>query len=158
MSSIKKTNCCRILDSLDIPYQLLTYEWSEDSLDAISVADKLHLPHEQVFKTLILRGDVIPIFVIIVPGNAEVSLKKVAKATGNTSCSLLPLSELFALTGYLRGGCSPIGMKKHYPTYLEETSFLFDTISISPGQRGMQILISPKDILTAANAVISNLL
>ena len=158
MSSIKKTNCCRILDSLGIEYLLLTYEWSEDALDAISVAEKLHLPHEQVFKTLILRGDVIPLFVIIVPGNAEVSLKKVAKATGNTSCSLLPISELFTLTGYLRGGCSPIGMKKHYPTYLEETSFLFDTISISPGQRGMQILIAPKNIVTAANAVISNLL
>lgn len=158
MSSIKKTNCCRILDSLGIAYQLLTYEWSEDSLDAISVADKIHLPHEQVFKTLVLRGDTVPIFVIIVPGNAEVSLKKVAKATGNTSCSLLSISELFALTGYLRGGCSPIGMKKHYPTFLEETSLLFDSISISPGQRGMQILIAPKDIVIATDAAISNLL
>ncbi|MFZ9760505.1 MAG: Cys-tRNA(Pro) deacylase [Candidatus Kapaibacteriota bacterium] len=158
MSSIKKTNCCRILDSLAIPYTLLTYEWSEDSLDAISVADKLQLPHEIVFKTLVLRGDSTPVFVIIVPGNQEVSLKKVAKATGNASCSLLPISDLFHLTGYLRGGCSPIGMKKQFPTYLEETSFLFDEISISPGQRGMQILLSPKDIVTATNAMVSNLL
>ncbi|NBO70828.1 MAG: Cys-tRNA(Pro) deacylase [Bacteroidetes bacterium] len=158
MSSIKKTNCCRILDSLNITYELLVYDWSEESLDAISVADKLCLPHDQVFKTLVLRGDVTPIFVIIVPGNVEVSLKKVAKSTGNTACSLLPIADLFSLTGYLRGGCSPIGMKKQFPTFLEETSFLFDVISISPGQRGMQILIAPKDIITATQAIVSNLL
>jgi Cys-tRNA(Pro)/Cys-tRNA(Cys) deacylase len=119
MSIPKKTNCCRILDSLNISYELLTYDWSEDALDAISVADKIHMPHEQVFKTLVLKGDVLAVFVIIVPGNAEVSLKKVAKSTGNTACSLLPISELYPLTGYIRGGCSPIGMKKHFPTFLE---------------------------------------
>ena len=116
MSLIKKTNCCRILDAQHISYQLLSYEWSEDALDAISVADKLGMPHEQVFKTLVLCGDLLSVFVIIVPGNAEVSLKKVAKSTGNTACSLLPMQELYPLTGYVRGGCSPIGMKKQFPT------------------------------------------
>lgn len=158
MSIPKKTNCCRILDSLNISYELLTYDWSEDALDAISVADKIHMPHEQVFKTLVLKGDVLAVFVIIVPGNAEVSLKKVAKSTGNTACSLLPISELHPLTGYIRGGCSPIGMKKHFPTFLEETAFLFEKISISPGQRGMQILIKPKDLQSASQATVSNLL
>lgn len=158
MSSIKKTNCCRILDAQHISYQLLTYEWSEDALDAISVADKIDMPHEQVFKTLVLRGDNLPIFVIIVPGNAEVSLKKVAKSTGNTACALLPMQELYPLTGYVRGGCSPIGMKKQFPTFLEETALLFERISISPGQRGMQILIAPDDLIKASNASIANLL
>ena len=158
MSSIKKTNCCRILDARHISYELLTYEWSEDALDAISVADKIDMPHEQVFKTLVLRGDNLPVFVIIVPGNAEVSLNNVAKSTGNTACSLLPMQELYPLTGYVRGGCSPIGMKKQFPTFLEETALLFDTISISPGQRGMQILIAPDDLIKASNASIANLL
>lgn len=158
MSSIKKTNCCRILDAQYIPYQILTYEWTEEALDAISVADKIGMPHEQVFKTLVLRGDILPVFVIIVPGNAEVSLKKVAKSTGNTACSLLPMQELYPLTGYVRGGCSPIGMKKHFPTFLEETALLFERISISPGQRGMQILIAPDDLIKASDASIANLL
>ena len=116
------------------------------------------MPHEQVFKTLVLKGDYLAVFVIIVPGNAEVSLKKVAKATGNTACSLLPINELYPLTGYVRGGCSPIGMKKHFPTFLEETAFLFDKISVSPGQRGMQILIHPKDLQNASQSTVSNLL
>lgn len=158
MSTIKKTNCCRILDAQHIPYQLLTYDWSEDALDAISVADKIGMPHEQVFKTLVLRGDLIPVFVIIVPGNAEVSLKKVAKSSGNTSCSLLPMQELYPLTGYVRGGCSPIGMKKQFPTFLEETALLFEKISISPGQRGMQILINPDNLMKVSHARIANLL
>jgi Cys-tRNA(Pro)/Cys-tRNA(Cys) deacylase len=158
MSSPKKTNCCRILDAQHIAYELLTYEWSEDALDAITVANKIGMPHEQVFKTLVLRGDNLPVFVIVVPGNAEVSLKKVAKSTGNTSCSLLPINELYPLTGYLRGGCSPIGMKKQFPTFLEETAFLFDIMSISPGQRGMQILMSPADLQKTTQAEIANLL
>ena len=132
MSIPKKTNCCRILDSLNISYVLLSYDWSEDALDAISVADKIHMPHEQVFKTLVLKGDYLAVFVIIVPGNAEVSLKKVAKATGNTACSLLPINELYPLT--------------------------FDKISVSPGQRGMQILIHPKDLQNASQSTVSNLL
>jgi Cys-tRNA(Pro)/Cys-tRNA(Cys) deacylase len=107
---------------------------------------------------LVLKGDVLAVFVIIVPGNAEVSLKKVAKSTGNTSCSLLPITELYPLTGYIRGGCSPIGMKKQFPTFLEETAFLFDKISISPGQRGLQILIHPKDLQSASQSTVSNLL
>ncbi len=143
-----KTNCCRILDSHKIEYTLLEYEVDEDALDAVSVANKLELPPEQVFKTLVLVGDVVKYFVAVVPGNEELSLKKAAVASGNKSCALLPLKELQPLTGYIRGGCSPIGMKKQFPTFIEETAQLFDEISISPGQRGLQILIKPTDILT----------
>lgn len=143
-----KTNCCRILDSQKIAYTLLEYEADEDALDAVSVANKLELPPEQVFKTLVLVGDVVKYFVAVIPGNEELSLKKAAVASGNKSCALLPLKELQPLTGYIRGGCSPIGMKKQFPTFIEETAQLFDEISISPGQRGLQILVKPTDILT----------
>lgn len=146
-----KTNCCRILDSQKISYSLLEYEVDEDLLDAVTVANKLDLPPEQVFKTLVLVGDNVKYFVAVIPGNEELSLKKAAQASGNKSCSMLPLKELQPLTGYIRGGCSPIGMKKQFPTYIEETAQLFDEISISPGQRGLQILIKPADIITITN-------
>ncbi len=146
-----KTNCCRILDAHKIPYTLLEYEVDEDLLDAVTVANKLDLPPEQVFKTLVLVGDVVKYFVAVIPGNEELSLKKAALASGNKSCAMLPLKDLQPLTGYIRGGCSPIGMKKQFPTYIEETAQLFDEISISPGQRGLQILIKPADILTITN-------
>lgn len=153
-----KTNCCRILDSLKIPYSLLEYEVNEDILDAVSVANKLNLPHEQVFKTLVLVGDTIKYFVVVIPGNEELSLKKAAIVSGNKSCSLLPLKELLPLTGYVRGGCSPIGMKKQFPTFIEETAQLFENISISPGQRGLQILINPLNLLTVINGTFSDLI
>ncbi|MBI3260216.1 MAG: Cys-tRNA(Pro) deacylase [Ignavibacteriae bacterium] len=146
-----KTNCCRILDTHIIHYTLLEYEVDEDSLDAVTVANKLDLSPEQVFKTLVLVGDSVKYFVAVIPGNEELSLKKAALASGNKSCSMLPLKELQSLTGYIRGGCSPIGMKKQFPTYIEETAQLFDEISISPGQRGLQILIKPTDIITITN-------
>ncbi|MFN8360555.1 MAG: Cys-tRNA(Pro) deacylase [Candidatus Kapaibacterium sp.] len=142
-----KTNCCRILDAHSIPYKLLEYTVDEESLDAITVANKIGLPPEQVFKTLVLVGDVVKYFVAVIPGNEELSLKKAAQISGNKSCAMLPLKELQPLTGYIRGGCSPIGMKKQFPTFIEETAQLFDEISISPGQRGLQILIKPADIL-----------
>ncbi|MBK9249214.1 MAG: Cys-tRNA(Pro) deacylase [Ignavibacteria bacterium] len=142
-----KTNCCRILDAHSITYKLLEYTVDEESLDAITVANKIGLPPEQVFKTLVLVGDVVKYFVAVIPGNEELSLKKAAQISGNKSCAMLPLKELQPLTGYIRGGCSPIGMKKQFPTFIEETAQLFDEISISPGQRGLQILIKPADIL-----------
>jgi Cys-tRNA(Pro)/Cys-tRNA(Cys) deacylase len=153
-----KTNCCRILDSLNIPYEIREYEWDEDSLDAVAVAHKVHMPPEQVFKTLVLMGDALRYFVVLIPGNEELSLKKTAQATGNKSCEMLPLKELQPLTSYIRGGCSPIGMKKQFPTFIEETALLFDHISISPGARGMQILLSPADIARACGAQFVNIL
>jgi Cys-tRNA(Pro)/Cys-tRNA(Cys) deacylase len=153
-----KTNCCRILDSLGINYSLIEYEWDEHNLDAITVANKIGLIPEKVCKTLVLCGDIIPFFVVVIPGDQELSLKKAAKATGNKSCSMLPLKDLFAITGYIRGGCSAIGMKKHFPTYIEETILLHDLISVSPGQRGLQILINPYDFVHASMASIANLI
>jgi Cys-tRNA(Pro)/Cys-tRNA(Cys) deacylase len=153
-----KTNCCRILDARHIPYSIREYEVSDDTLDAVSVAHKINLPPEQVFKTLVLTGDTVKYFVAVIPGNEELSLKKAAVASGNKSCALLPLKELQPLTGYIRGGCSPIGMKKQFPTFVEETAQLFDEISISPGQRGLQILIKPSDILLITSGEFAALL
>jgi len=153
-----KTNCCRILDSIGINYTLIEYEWDEHNLDAISVADKIGIIPEKVCKTLVLCGDIIPYFVVVIPGNQELLLKKTAKATGNKSCWMLPLKDVLAVTGYLRGGCSAIGMKKHLPTFIEETILLYDQISVSPGQRGLQILIHPHDFVQASMATIANLI
>ena len=153
-----KTNCCRILDSIGINYTLIEYEWDELNLDAISVADKIGIIPEKVCKTLVLCGDIIPYFVVVIPGDQELALKKTAKATGNKSCWMLPLKDVLAVTGYLRGGCSAIGMKKHLPTFIEETILLYDQISVSPGQRGLQILIHPHDFVQSSMATISNLI
>lgn len=147
-----------MLDARNIPYELLEYEWSEEELDAVTVAHKIGLPPEEVFKTLVLKGDTLRYFVIVIPGNEEVSLKKVAAATGNKACELLPLKELQPLTGYIRGGCSAIGMKKLFPTFIEETALLFARISVSPGQRGQQILIAPQDLAEITEAHFADLL
>lgn len=147
-----KTNACRILDAHKIAYQLVDYTISEDELDAVSVAKKIGLPPEQVFKTLVLTGTTLPHFVVVLPGNQELELKATARLTGNKSCAMLPMQQLLPLTGYIRGGCSPIGMKKQLPTFLDETAFLFDVISISPGVRGTQMLLSPADLQAITNA------
>lgn len=152
-----KTNACRILDAANISYEIREYEWNEEELDAISVAQKVDLPPEQVFKTLVLTGDVLKYFVVVIPGNAELPLKHAAKITGNKSCDLLPLKELQPLTGYIRGGCSPIGMKKQFPTFIDETAILFDVISISPGARGMQILVNPYELSNVLSAPLVSL-
>jgi Cys-tRNA(Pro)/Cys-tRNA(Cys) deacylase len=147
-----KTNACRILDAKHIPYKLVEYTVNEEELDAITVARKIGLPPEQVFKTLVLTGDRLRYFVVVLPGNQELNLKDTARLTGNKSCALLPLQQLLPLTGYIRGGCSPIGMKKQFPTFLDETAFLYETISISPGVRGTQMLIAPADLQAVVDA------
>ncbi len=147
-----KTNACRILDAKHIPYQLVEYTVNEEELDAVTVARKIGLPPEQVFKTLVLTGDKLKYFVVVLPGNRELNLKDTARLTGNKSCALLPLQQLLPLTGYIRGGCSPIGMKKQFPTFLDETAFLYDTISISPGVRGTQMLLAPADLQAIVGA------
>lgn len=152
-----KTNACRILDSLGISYRLLDYEVNEDELDAVSVANKIGLPPGQVFKTLVLTGDRVRYFVVVIPGDRELNLKTTARLTGNKSCALLPMQQLLPLTGYIRGGCSPIGMKKAFPTFLDETAFLYDEISISPGVRGAQMLIAPDDLVKAVGAEVREL-
>jgi Cys-tRNA(Pro)/Cys-tRNA(Cys) deacylase len=144
---MKKTNAARILDQNNIEYELIEYDVDETDLSATTVARKLGQDVEQVFKTLVLRGDKTGIFVVLIPGNAELNLKKAAKASGNKSSEMILMKELLPITGYIRGGCTPIGMKKAYPNFIHESCILFDTIYISAGVRGMQIKINPDDLI-----------
>ncbi|MCR5568926.1 MAG: Cys-tRNA(Pro) deacylase [Paludibacteraceae bacterium] len=144
---INKTNAARLLDQAGISYELVPYIVDENDLSAIHIADQLNEPIEQVFKTLVLRGDKSGVFVCVVPGEEEVDLKKAAKVSGNKNCDLVAMKELLGLTGYIRGGCSPLGMKKKYPTYIHETCILYDYIYVSGGVRGLQIKADPNDLI-----------
>lgn len=144
---IAKTNVARLLDAAKIAYELIPYEVDESDLSAIHVAAQLGEDVDCVFKTLVLQGDKVKNFVCVIPGAMEVDLKKAAKVSGNKSCELIPMKDLLPLTGYIRGGCCPIGMKKPFPTYIDETCTLFDFIYISAGQRGLQVKISPQDLI-----------
>lgn len=149
-----KTNAVRLLDSLNIAYELREYEVDPDDLAAETVAAKIGLPPEQVFKTLLARGDRNgPVFAVI-PGNTELDYKALAKLTGDRKVELAPLKEVQPLTGYIRGGVTVLGAKKEYPVYADETIELWDVISISAGVRGTQILLAPAHYLRATNAVI----
>ena len=149
---IQKTNAARLLDSKKITYELIPYEVDENDLSAVHVAAQLGEPIDRVFKTLVLHGDRSGYFVCVIPGEKEVDLKLAAKATGNKSCNLIAMKELLPLTGYIRGGCSPIGMKKPFPTYIHSTCMDFDYIYVSAGVRGLQFKISPADLCKAAGA------
>ena len=148
----KKTNAARLLDAHNIPYELIPYDAGEVELGAVHVAEQIGEPIERVFKTLVLRGDKNGCFVCVVPGDKEVDLKLAAKVSGNKSCSLIPVKDLLGLTGYIRGGCSPIGMKKHFPTYIHDTCRQFPFIYVSAGMRGLQMRIAPDDLVRAAEA------
>ena len=154
---INKTNACRLLDQKKIQYELIPYEVDENDLGAQHIADQLGEDIDQVFKTLVLKGDKTGHFVCVIPGNEEVDLKKTAKVTGNKSCDLIPMKELLPLTGYIRGGCSPIGMKKPFPTFIHETCELFDIIYVSAGVRGLQFKINPQDLIHAAEMTVADL-
>lgn len=151
---INKTNAARLLDKAKITYELIPYEVDEKDLSAVHVAASLGENIEQVFKTLVVHGDKSGYFVCVIPGEHEVDLKLAAKASGNKKCDLIPMKELLPLTGYIRGGCSPIGMKKHFPTYIHETCRHFPYIYISAGVRGLQIKIAPEDLIHEAKAEI----
>ena len=155
---MKKTNAVRILDSNNIQYKLFEYEFNEDEIDAVSVANKINAPHDQVFKTLVTVGDKTGIAVFVIPGNSELNLKKAASASSNKNIEMVKVKDLLALTGYIRGGCSPVGMTKKYPTFIEETSQLFDVIYVSSGVRGMQMLLSPADLAALTEAQFSDLI
>ena len=144
---INKTNAARLLDKAKIRYELIPYEVDEADLSAVHVATDLGENVEQVFKTLVLQGDKTGYFVCIIPGNKELNLKLAAKVSGNKSCDLIPMKELLPLTGYIRGACSPLGMKKHFPTYIHETCLLFPFIFVSAGQRGLQIKVAPEALI-----------
>lgn len=148
----KKTNAARILDSLKIPYKLHSYEVDPENLAAQHVAELLGQPIERVYKTIVLRGNKTGPIVCVVAGCNEVDLKKAAKVSGNKSVEPLPLKDLLATTGYIRGGCTAIGMKKRFPTYVSEEITGFDTIYVSAGIRGMQLELTPADYLRAADA------
>lgn len=154
---MKKTNAVRLLDVRGILYQLAEYEVDENDLSATTLAKKIGQDVEQIFKTLVLRGDKSGVFVCVIPGNAEVDLKKAAKASGNKNCAMVHQKELLGLTGYIRGGCSPIGMKKLYPTFIHKTCQLFDQIYISAGQRGLQLKLNPEDIIKITGSVVGDL-
>lgn len=151
-NKINKTNAARLLDKAKIAYELIPYEVDEKDLSAIHVAASLGEDIEQVFKTLILHGDKTGYFVCVIPGEHEVDLKLAAKVSGNKKCDLIPMKELLPLTGYIRGGCSPIGMKKPFPTYIHETCLQFSYIYISAGQRGLQLKLNPKDLIKDVEA------
>ena len=141
---VPKTNAARLLDAAGIPYTLVPYEVDEEHLEASHVAQQLGEDLDRVFKTLVLRGDRNGLFVCVIPGSLEVNLKVAARISGNKSCAMIHVKELLPLTGYIRGGCSPIGMKKPLPTFLHESAFLWDSIYISAGVRGLQIGIAPQ--------------
>jgi len=153
---MKKTNAARLLDSAKMNYDLAEYEVNEKDLSAVSLARKIGQDVEQIFKTLVLRGDKTGVFVCAVPGNTEVDLKKAAKISGNKNCAMVLQKELLGLTGYIRGGCSPLGMKKPYPIYIHETCQLFDQILISAGQRGLQLKLNPEDLIRITDAVVGD--
>jgi Cys-tRNA(Pro)/Cys-tRNA(Cys) deacylase len=144
---MKKTNAARFLDSLKISYKLCEYEIEESDLSAESVARKVNLPLEKVFKTLVARGDKTGVLMACIPGNVELDLKAMATVSGNKKVEMVPMKEIQQLTGYIRGGVSPIGTKKHYPIFLDESAMRFPSISISAGARGSQIFISPDDLI-----------
>jgi len=149
---INKTNAARLLDQAKIQYELISYEFDENDLSAPHVAEALNEPIEQVFKTLVLKGDKNGHFVCVIPGDGEVDLKKAARVSGNKNCDLIPQKDLLPLTGYIRGGCSPVGMKKHFPTYIHETCLLYDYIFVSAGQRGLQMKIGTTDLVEITKA------
>ena len=152
MAKISKTNAARILDRMKIHYELIPYEVDEEHLDACHVADQIGEDIRQVFKTLVLRGDRNGIFICVIPGNREVNLKSAARISGNKSAEMIHVRELPSTTGYIRGGCTPIGMKRQFPTFIDSSCMDFDTIYVSAGVRGLQIQIAPNDLISVANA------
>jgi len=149
---INKTNAARLLDKAKIKYELIPYEVDESDLSAVHVAEQLNEDVEQVFKTLVLHGDKSGYFVCIIPGENELDLKIAAKISGNKNCAMIPMKDLLPVTGYIRGACSPIGMKKHFATYIHSSCLDFEFIYVSAGVRGLQIEISPADLITMTNA------
>ena len=157
MKKIAKTNAARLLDAASIDYELVPYEVDETDLGAQHIADQLGEDIEQVFKTLVLHGDKTGHFVCVIPGAEEVDLKKAARVSGNKKVDLIPMKELLPTTGYIRGGCSPVGMKKPFPTYIDETCILHDYIYVSAGVRGLQFKVNPETLANFVEATIVDL-
>lgn len=139
-----KTNVMRLLEAAGIEFDTAEYEWSEDDLSGTHAADVMGMDHDSMFKTLVLSGDKTGHIVCCIPVDEELDLKKVAKDSGNKKVEMIHVKELLPLTGYMRGGCSPVGMKKKFPTYIDETAILFDRIAVSAGMRGEQVILNPE--------------
>lgn len=158
MVKINKTNAARLLDKAGIDYMLIPYVVDENDLSADHVAEQLGEDVRQVFKTLVLRGDRNGIFICVIPGNEEVDLKKAAKISGNKSAEMVHMKELLGITGYIRGGCSPIGMKKPFPVYIHITAEQYDGIYVSAGVRGLQLYIAPSDLISYTGATVADII
>ena len=157
MKPNQKTNAMRQLDAAKIPYPVCSYEVDERDLSGTHLADQIGLPYEQVFKTIVTRGDKTGHLVFCIPCHREIDLKKAASVTGNKKVEPVQVKELLSLTGYIRGGCSPIGMKKRFPTYFDGSVELQDTVTVSAGVRGMQLLLRAEDIVSFVGAKIADL-
>ncbi len=157
MAGIAKTNAARLLDKAKISYELIPYTVDENDLAAGHVADELGEDINQVFKTLVLHGDKCGYFVCVIPGNMEVELKSAAKIAGAKKAEMIPMKELLSLTGYIRGGCSPIGMKKSFPTYFHSSINDFDRVFVSAGVRGLQFKIAPADLIKYTRGVVADI-
>jgi Cys-tRNA(Pro)/Cys-tRNA(Cys) deacylase len=158
MASTPKTNASRLLTKAGIKYELIPYKFDENDLAAQHVADELGEDINQVFKTLVLSAEKAGHLVCVVPGNCEVDLKKAARAIGAKKAEMIPMKELLPLTGYIRGGCSPVGMKKPFPTFFHSTALDFEHIFVSAGVRGLQLKIAPADLIKYVNAEVTDLI
>jgi len=158
MKSVKKTNAVRIAEGAKIPFELLEYEIDEQALSAEDAAAKTGIAEERTFKTLCARGDKTGVMLVCVPAGRELDFKALASASGNKSAELVPLKEVQPLTGYVRGGCSPLGAKKKYPVFIDETALLFDFITVNAGQRGLLFKLSPGDLIKLTEASVANML
>ena len=157
MKSTKKTNAARILDRMGIGYELKEYPVDVNDLSAVNVAAKVGMPVQQVFKTLVARGDKTGVLMACIPGDGELDLKALAAASGNKKTEMVHLKEVLGLTGYIRGGCSPLGAKKEYPVYLDKSAENWEIIAISAGKRGEQIMLAPADLIQAVYAVVTKI-
>ena len=156
-NGVNKTNAARLLDKAGIDYELIPNIVDEENLAATHIAEQLNEDINIVFKTLVLRGDRNGFFVCVIPGNMEVDLKMAAKVSGNKKADLIPMKELLPVTGYIRGGCSPIGMKKQFPIYIHSTCMDYNFIYISAGIRGVQFKINPKDLIAYSGASVAQI-
>ena len=154
---VKKTNAARVLDGLGIPYELAEFTPDLEDLSAVRAAQELNADPETVFKTLVVRTTPGGIWMTCIPAAAELNLKRVAAVTGNKSAEMVPLKEVLPLTGYMRGGCSPVGGKKNYPVVIHETAQLYDRIYVSAGKRGLQFILKPEDLAKAVDGFFADI-
>ena len=154
---IQKTNAMRLLDSAGLDYEMASYDYDESDLSGVHAAAELGVSPEIVFKTLVTRGDGNAFFVFVIPVAESLDLKKAAKASGNKKIEMIHVKEILDITGYIRGGCSPIGMKKPFPTYIDETAQLYEKIYFSAGKRGVQIILYPEELASVTGGIFTDL-